>query len=100
MNCNDFTSSNGNRNGQRNQGTANCGARAEQHHNTSIDFLERPVPDVAKHGRANAEAFTHSCQFFADSRQTVATEPLWEPAVVLAQRLSFSPSKTEIASAT
>jgi hypothetical protein len=39
-----------------------------------------------KHGQASAEVFTNSRQFFADSRQTVATEPLWEPAVVLAQR--------------
>src|SRR6185369_16825834 len=43
MNCIDFTSSNGNRNGKRNQGAANCGARAEQHYN-SCDFFERPVP--------------------------------------------------------
>jgi hypothetical protein len=39
MNRSDFTSSNGNRNDKRNQGAASCGARAEQHHITSIDFV-------------------------------------------------------------
>jgi hypothetical protein len=52
MNCADFTSSNGNRNGKRKYGAANCGARAEEHHNSSIDFLDCSVPDAAKHGQA------------------------------------------------
>jgi hypothetical protein len=39
MNRSDFTSSNGNGNDKRNQGAASCGARAEQHHITSIDFV-------------------------------------------------------------
>jgi len=58
MNCTDFTSSNGNRNGKRKYGAANCGARAKQHHNSLIDFLERSVPDAAKHAQANADALT------------------------------------------
>jgi hypothetical protein len=66
MNCTDFTSSNGNRNGKRNYGAANCGARAKQHHNSSIDFLDRSVLEAAKHGQANADALTSSRQFFAD----------------------------------
>jgi hypothetical protein len=48
MNRTDFTSSNGNRNGKRNYSAANCGARAKQHHNSLIDFLDRWVPDAAK----------------------------------------------------
>jgi hypothetical protein len=63
MNCTDFTSSNGNRKGKRKYGAANCGARAKQHHNSLIDFLERSVPDAAKHGQANADALTYSRQF-------------------------------------
>src|SRR5436305_13850181 len=41
MNCSDFTSSNGNRNGKRNYGAANCGARTKQYHNSSTDFFVR-----------------------------------------------------------
>jgi hypothetical protein len=48
MNCNDLASSNGNRARKRKYGAANCGARAKQHHNSLIDFLERSVPDAAK----------------------------------------------------
>jgi len=48
MNCNDFASSNGNRARKRKYGAANCGARAIQHHNSLIDFLERSVPDAAE----------------------------------------------------
>jgi hypothetical protein len=48
MNCTDFTSSNGNRKGKRKYGAANCGARAIQHQNSLIDFLERSVPDAAE----------------------------------------------------
>src|SRR4029450_7434747 len=35
---NSLTSSNGNRNGKRNQGAANRGARAEHHHNSWLIF--------------------------------------------------------------
>jgi hypothetical protein len=57
MNCTDFTSSNGNRNAQQNYGAANCGARTKHHHYSLTDFLDRSVPDAAKHGQANAYAF-------------------------------------------
>jgi hypothetical protein len=79
MNCTDFTSSNGNRNDKRNQGAASCGARAEQHHKPRLILLGRSVPDAAKHGRANAQAFKNSCRLFADFVPTLAAEPLWEP---------------------
>src|SRR3954447_11140611 len=39
MNHSAFTSRNGNRNGKREQGAAHSGARAQQHHNSSMDFL-------------------------------------------------------------
>src|SRR6476661_7542571 len=77
MNCTDFTSSNGNGNAQQNYGAANCGARAKHHHNSLTDFLDRSVPDAAKHGRANADTLRTRANF-ADSPNLV-TEPLWEP---------------------
>jgi hypothetical protein len=63
MNRTDFTSSNGHRNGKRNYGAANCGARAEQHHKSLTDFFV--------------------VRFLMP--QNLATEPLWEPGVVLTQ---------------
>jgi hypothetical protein len=63
MNCSDLTSSNGNRKAKRKYGAANCGARAKQHHNSLIDFLEHSVPDAAKNAQANADALTNSRQF-------------------------------------
>jgi hypothetical protein len=49
-----------------------------------IDFLERSVPDTAENRRANADALRTRVTSFAELANP-AVEPLWEPAVVLAQ---------------
>jgi hypothetical protein len=98
MNRSDFTSSNGNRNDKRNQGAASCGARAEQHHKPRLILLDRSVPDAAKHGRANAQAFRDSRRVFADFVPILAAEPLWEPTWFLHTVFSLFTTKTENAS--
>src|SRR5688572_12719239 len=96
MNCSHFTSSNGNRNGKQHYDTANCGARAKQHHNSSIDFLDRSVPDPAENGQANADALT-SLRRFLRVRADTGDGTVVGTKVVLPQ-LSFPPTKKEIAS--
>jgi len=84
MNCNDFTSSSAHRKGKRKYSAANCGARAKQHHNSLIDFLERSVPDAAKNGQANADALTNSRQFLR-IRANPGSGTVVGTSVVLAQ---------------
>jgi hypothetical protein len=66
MNCTNFTSSNGNRNGKRNYAAANCGARAKQHQNSSADFLDRSVPDAAKKWSSERGCVYELAPIFAD----------------------------------
>src|SRR5207245_139565 len=97
MNCSDFTSSNGNRNGKRNYGAANCGTRTKQYHNSSTDFFVRflaPQKRSSERGGANelVPIFLRIRQSWRRNRCGNQGGPhtvSW-----------FSPSKTEIASAT
>src|SRR5436309_13889930 len=98
MNCSDFTSSNGNRNGKRNYGAANCGARTKQYHNSSTDFFVRflaPQKKSSERGGAN-----ELVPIFLRIRANPGGGTVVGTRVVLTQCLWFSPSKTEIASAT
>jgi hypothetical protein len=78
MNCSDFTSSNGNRNGKRNYGAANCGARTKQHHNSSTDFF-RSVPDAVKNWASERGGVNELVPIFCGFVPILAAEPLWEP---------------------
>jgi hypothetical protein len=69
MNCRVLTSSGGSENGKRNYSAANRGARAEEHRNSSIDFLTFGSRCRKRNGRPNAKALTSQCQFPADARR-------------------------------
>jgi hypothetical protein len=44
--------------------------------------LDRPVPDAAIHGQANAEGVSELAPIFCGFVPTLAAEPLWEPNMV------------------
>jgi len=50
-----------------------------------IDFLERSVPDAAKHAQANADALTDSSQYFCGYVANLGDETVVGTSVVLAQ---------------
>jgi hypothetical protein len=86
MNCIGFTSGNGDRNGKRKYGAADCGARAKQHHNSSIDFLSfgwRRRKTWSSQTRMRYEL----APFFADFATTETVwEPVWSSTSILSSR--------------
>src|SRR5260370_30492128 len=87
MNCRVLTMSGGSKNGKRNYSAANRGARAEQHRNSSIDFLKYSSRCRKRNGRPNAEALTSLCQFLA-AHANVGDGTVVRTKVVLAQCFS------------
>jgi hypothetical protein len=78
MNCSDFTSSGGDKNCKRSYSAANRGARTEQHHNSSIDFLTFGSRCRKRYGGPNAKALTRI-------RTNVGCGTVVETEAVLAQ---------------
>src|SRR5262245_59142906 len=75
----DFTSSIGNRNGQHNYGAANCGARAEQHHNSLTDFFRSFASRCRKTWSSERACVNELVPIFCGFVPILATELLWEP---------------------
>src|ERR1700709_1275249 len=67
MHCCVLTASGGSKNGKRNYSAANRGARAEQHCNSSIDFLTFGSPQ--KKWSAEREGVNEPVPILADARQ-------------------------------